>query len=89
MQRDLHLVIAAAAVSLLSAAAMAHPGGLDANGCHTNHKTGDYHCHRPAAPGADPPATASDCPCGSGKICIGPRGGRFCITPSGTKRYGQ
>lgn len=24
----------------------AHPGGLDANGCHTNHKTGEYHCHR-------------------------------------------
>lgn len=24
----------------------AHPGGLNAQGCHTNHKTGDYHCHR-------------------------------------------
>ncbi|WP_319802420.1 YHYH domain-containing protein [Candidatus Symbiopectobacterium sp. NZEC135] len=23
----------------------AHSGGTDANGCHTNHKTGDYHCH--------------------------------------------
>jgi Putative peptidoglycan binding domain len=29
----------------------AHGGGLDANGCHTNRKTGDYHCHRaPTAP---------------------------------------
>lgn len=28
----------------------AHGGGLDANGCHNNRKTGDYHCHRaPAA----------------------------------------
>jgi hypothetical protein len=27
----------------------AHPGGLDANGCHTNHKTGEYHCHRSGA----------------------------------------
>jgi hypothetical protein len=30
----------------------AHGGGLDANGCHTNRKTGDYHCHRSAAPAA-------------------------------------
>lgn len=26
----------------------AHPGGLDADGCHHNRKTGDYHCHRGA-----------------------------------------
>ncbi|NKC22097.1 YHYH domain-containing protein [Ochrobactrum oryzae] len=25
--------------------ALAHSGGTDANGCHTNHKTGGYHCH--------------------------------------------
>ncbi|WP_159975929.1 MULTISPECIES: YHYH domain-containing protein [unclassified Novosphingobium] len=24
-----------------------HSGGTDANGCHTNHSTGVYHCHRP------------------------------------------
>jgi len=23
----------------------AHSGGTNAAGCHTNHKTGDYHCH--------------------------------------------
>lgn len=23
-----------------------HGGGLDRYGCHKNHKTGDYHCHR-------------------------------------------
>ena len=28
----------------------AHSGGLDRNGCHTNRKTGDYHCHRGPAP---------------------------------------
>ena len=27
-------------------AALAHGGGLDACGCHMNHKTGEYHCHR-------------------------------------------
>lgn len=34
------------AACLAPAAAFAHGGGLDRNGCHTNHKTGDYHCHR-------------------------------------------
>lgn len=29
------------------------------------------------------------CPCGSGHICIGPRGGRYCITSGGNKRYGM
>lgn len=27
-----------------------HGGGLNAEGCHNNRKTGDYHCHRAAAP---------------------------------------
>lgn len=32
----------------LSAAgpAAAHPGGLNAQGCHNNKKTGEYHCHK-------------------------------------------
>ena len=35
---------------LLPVAALAHGGGLNAEGCHNNRKTGDYHCHRgPAA----------------------------------------
>lgn len=34
------------AVLLLPTLAAAHPGGLNAQGCHTNRKTGDYHCHR-------------------------------------------
>lgn len=25
---------------------IAHPGGLNAEGCHNNRKTGDYHCHQ-------------------------------------------
>lgn len=38
----------AAALVLLFAQAPshAHPGGLNAEGCHNNRKTGDYHCHR-------------------------------------------
>ncbi|WP_345786186.1 excalibur calcium-binding domain-containing protein, partial [Novilysobacter longmucuonensis] len=36
--------------------ALAHGGGLNAQGCHTNRKTGDYHCHR--APSAPAPASS-------------------------------
>lgn len=25
---------------------LSHGGGLNSEGCHTNRKTGDYHCHR-------------------------------------------
>lgn len=41
-------------VGLASAGqALAHSGGLNRDGCHTNRKTGDYHCHRgPAAASA-------------------------------------
>lgn len=28
--------------------ALAHSGGLNAEGCHNNRKTGEYHCHRGA-----------------------------------------
>lgn len=28
-----------------AAAAIAHPGGLNSEGCHNNRKTGGYHCH--------------------------------------------
>lgn len=34
------------------------------------------------------PDYGSSCPCSSGRICIGPRGGRYCITSGGNKRYG-
>lgn len=29
--------------------ACAHGGGLNKDGCHTNRKTGEYHCHRNGA----------------------------------------
>jgi hypothetical protein len=31
--------------------------------------------------------TSSSCPCGGGHVCVGPRGGRYCITAGGNKRY--
>ncbi len=37
----------------------AHGGGLNAEGCHNNRKTGDYHCHRaPVAKAASRQPTA-------------------------------
>lgn len=73
----------------------AHGGGLDKNGCHTNRKTGEYHCHRAsvqppsnaqAAPQRNltnpPPTTHTDSTC-----YTEPRGGRYRIV-NGRKRYG-
>jgi len=37
--------IIATAIALASTFALAHSGGTDSQGCHTNSKTGAYHCH--------------------------------------------
>jgi hypothetical protein len=40
------LLLVPSSMATLQAPAVAHPGGLNAEGCHNNHKTGGYHCHR-------------------------------------------
>jgi len=30
---------------------------------------------------------SQSCPCSGSKVCVGPRGGRYCITSGGNKRY--
>ena len=50
----LPLLLLALFVLTAPVAALAHGGGLDASGCHTNRRTGDYHCHR--APATSAPA---------------------------------
>lgn len=42
----MHRVLLLALALYLPQPAFAHPGGLNAEGCHNNRKTGDYHCHR-------------------------------------------
>lgn len=39
-------------VQLITTSTFAHSGGTNADGCHTNRKTGDYHCHnaKPRSP---------------------------------------
>lgn len=48
-----------------SAHVLAHSGGTNADGCHTNRKTGEYHCHggsRSAAPAPAPREAPSSPP---------------------------
>ena len=63
MRRSGWLWVVAAFVAL-AGEARAHGGGLDANGCHHNRKTGDYHCHRggPRLMAPRPPAKARQSP---------------------------
>jgi len=49
MQRlSFALIIVALSISTNPSTALAHSGGLDANGCHAGSKP--YHCHRAQAP---------------------------------------
>lgn len=56
-----HGLVLATSLVLVSFAndGRAHGGGLNAEGCHNNRKTGDYHCHRAPAASTDPRATGS------------------------------
>jgi hypothetical protein len=36
---------------------------------------------------AKPIVSSGSCSCSSGRVCVGPRGGRYCITSGGNKRY--
>ena len=91
--------IAAILVAVPSAVVQGHGGGLNAEGCHTNRKTGEYHCHRSekaesrGAKGAIAPSqklaaptkqTTRSLPPG---CYVGPRGGTYTITRSGRKNY--
>jgi len=44
--RKILMIASLALVIWYAPDAQAHPGGLNAEGCHNNRKTGDYHCHR-------------------------------------------
>lgn len=44
MKKFISIALIALSVGL-SAQVFAHSGGTNSEGCHTNKKTGDYHCH--------------------------------------------
>jgi len=51
--RQLIMVLLVATLSVFRPfSAHAHSGGTNADGCHTDHRTGDYHCHTPKYPRA-------------------------------------
>lgn len=100
MKSKLICSVASSLIMALPLTVTAHGGGLDSDGCHTNRKTGEYHCHRgnytppAAAPKAMPhPNTRSHAPAmpvysAADNTCYtGPRGGRYRII-NGKKRYG-
>lgn len=41
----------------------------------------------PLQPRARPQSWSGGCPCSGSRNCTGPRGGRYCITSGGNKRY--
>lgn len=46
------LVICGLMILLASPLTFAHSGGTNQNGCHTNHDSGDYHCHTERSEGS-------------------------------------
>jgi len=82
-------VVAAIFMMVICAASWAHGGGTDAQGCHTNRKTGDYHCHssKGASAALAPLPTSRPAPAGAPTCYVGPRGGTYTITKSGRKNY--
>lgn len=75
-----------------------HSGGTDSNGCHTNRKTGDYHCHgggRSAAPAYQAqslaPARSNAAPSSSRAFanCAEARAANAAPVYAGTPGYGR
>jgi len=48
-------ILTLGSMTIVIDSASAHSGGTNANGCHTNHATGDYHCHTPKSSGVRTP----------------------------------
>lgn len=40
------IILLLAVFTVTSSLTFAHRGRTDSEGCHTNRKTGEYHCHR-------------------------------------------
>jgi hypothetical protein len=58
------------ALLTVSAPALAHSGGTDAYGCHTNHATGVYHCHSRAKPEAVQKVAKATLPAKPAKVAV-------------------
>lgn len=57
MEGNVRLAVLLVIGLLVPLPALSHPGGLNAQGCHNNRRTGEYHCHRaPSAASSVRPA---------------------------------
>lgn len=61
----LALLFSTLVVGAQGSPALAHPGGLNGQGCHNNRKTGGYHCHR--GPSASPSRALGAVTSGAGR----------------------
>lgn len=51
-RNSVFIVTVMLALTLQPQSAFPHSGGTNADGCHTDHRTGGYHCHTPKTPSA-------------------------------------
>ena len=76
-------------LALPSVEVEAHPGGLNAQGCHNNRKTGDYHCHRAAGSSARRLSLSSDAPGRAFRNCSEARAAGAAPVRAGRPGYGR
>lgn len=68
--------------------AMSHGGGLNAQGCHNNRKTGDYHCHRGSSANSTRPKGPVPRPGGAYRNCTEARAAGAAPVRRGDAGYG-
>lgn len=94
-------ILVALIIAMMSTFAYGHSGKTNADGCHNNRKTGDYHCHGKKSSAPQLSSTVKNEPARSNfqnaslttrslpsGCFVGPRGGTYTITRGGRKNYG-
>lgn len=89
--KSLNIALLAGMIAL-PAAVVAHPGGLNAEGCHNDRKNGGYHCHgggsRSPAPGRAPQRPSSGAREGAFANCTAARAAGAAPVRRGEPGYG-
>jgi len=83
-----YLLVLAFLTMPVAVPAAAHSGGLNAEGCHNNRKTGDYHCHRGPQRAASQ-AVQSSLPSRAWRNCTEARGAGAAPIYRGQPGYGS
>jgi hypothetical protein len=80
--------IAAQHVALAGPGAPAAANTLMSPGVRSSNKQSGRPHHSSSGRSSSGIYGGSTCPCSGSHVCVGPRGGRYCITSGGNKRYG-